>query len=612
MATVSETQLPRWDLTTVFPALASRELADEIGGLAHDLDALAELFDTRGIGADGDAVSPEAFEDVLERLNGVLERARTVYAYVSAHVAADSRDDVAQAKLSGLRRHQVALSKLETRFVAWVGTADPGVLVEQSEAAAGHEFMVRRARHAARHLMSRPEEELAADLDPTGATAWGKLHLDLTSQLMVDVELDGESKRLPMSEVRNLAHSPDRDVRRAAYEAELGVWEANAVALASAMNSIKGQVDALAVRRGWASALDEALFANHIDRETLDAMVDAVNDAFPDLRRYFAAKASALGVAALAWYDIFAPLPQARGGDGEALRAWDFEAARGFIAEQFGVYSDAMRDFGERAFQGRWIDAAPRAGKSDGAFCLLVRRDESRILCNYTPSYQAMATLAHELGHGYHNVATAGLTAIQRRTPMTLAETASIFCETIVRDAALRGASPPERLEILEGSLQSSTQTTVDVIGRFLFERDVFEQRRERELSVSELSELMLAAQRETYGDGLDGAALHPYMWAVKPHYYSAYSFYNFPYTFGLLFGLGLYARYQLDPDGFRAGYDDLLASTGREDAATLAARFDIDVRAPDFWRASLDVIREDVDRFEKLVASAEPARGRR
>jgi oligoendopeptidase F len=186
---------------------------------------------------------------------------------------------------------------------------------------------------------------------------------------------------------------------------------------------------------------------------------------------------------------------------------------------------------------------------------------------------------------------------------MILAETASIFCETIVREAALEQADAQEQLDILEGALQGACQVVVDITSRFLFEQQVFEQRRRRELSVDELNRLMLDAQRQTYGDGLDRAALHPYMWAVKGHYYSAgRSYYNFPYMFGLLFGLGLYAQYERDPEQFKAGYDDLLASTGMDDAPTLAERFGIDVRSTDFWTASLDLIRSDIDRFEELV----------
>ena len=340
------------------------------------------------------------------------------------------------------------------------------------------------------------------------------------------------------------------------------------------------------------------LHVNRIDEATLAAMLGAAERAFPDFRRYLRAKARALGLPALAWYDLFAPV-----GGGDEHERWGYAKSREFILENFGSYSGRMREFAARAFREGWIDAEPRPGKVDGAFCMWLRNDESRILANFEPSYGAMSTLAHELGHAYHNLNEAGLTPLQRGTPMTMAETASIFCETVVKEAALGTASPAEQLTILEASLQDNCQVVVDISSRFRFERNVFAGRAERELSIDELNELMLQAQRDTYGDGLDGAALHPYMWAVKGHYYSTgTSFYNFPYMFGLLFGLGVYARSKDDPESFRAQYDDLLASTGRADAATLAARLGIDLREPAFWDASLGLVRADIDRFEELV----------
>ncbi|MDQ3875964.1 MAG: M3 family oligoendopeptidase [Actinomycetota bacterium] len=609
-AATSQDALPRWDLTPIFPDLESPEFEEEFGELLRELERLASLFDERGIAAErGGAAADTAadvFDEVTERLNALLERHWTIFAYLTARVAADSRDDAAQARLSALRRHEVGLTKLRTRFVEWVAALDDGELLTRSETARRHAFMVRRAREAARRLMSPPEEDLAAELAPAGPTAWTKLHVDVTSQLVVDVEVRGEKQKLPMSEVRMLAHDRDRGVRRAAYEGELRTWEATAVPLAAALNSVKGHALVLAERRGWQSPLEQALFDNQIDAATLEALLEAVTEALPGLRRYLATKARALNLPALAWFDLFAPLPPSPTGGGNGRREWDFGTARAFILEQFGAYSTSLRDLADHAFANRWIDAEPRAGKRDGAFCLPIRPGESRILSNFRPSFSAMATLAHELGHGYHNLVTAELTPLQRQIPMTAAETASIFCQTVVKNAALRTASSAERLEILEGSLEANVQMTLDILSRFLFERRLLERRRERELSVSELCELMLEAQRETYADGVQGD-LHAYMWAVKPHYYFT-SFYNFPYTFGLLFGLGLHARYEADPERFRPRYDALLASTGLDDVASLAARLDVDVRSPDFWRESLAVIRDDIDLFEEVVTGRDTA----
>ncbi|MEP7200594.1 MAG: M3 family metallopeptidase, partial [Chloroflexota bacterium] len=306
------------------------------------------------------------------------------------------------------------------------------------------------------------------------------------------------------------------------------------------------------------------------------------------------AKARALGVPSLAWYDLFAPV-------GQSASEWSYADGMEFILTQFGTYSPRLRGLAARAFNEHWIDAEPRAGKSGGAFCMGLRADESRILSNYKPSFGEVSTLAHELGHAYHNLNLAPRAMLQRATPMTLAETASTFCQTIVQHAALQSVPASEQLMILEAALQDSCQVVVDITSRFDFEQQVFARRQQRDLSVAELNQLMLDAQRQTYGDGLDVNALHPFMWAAKGHYYGA-TFYNFPYMFGLLFGLGLYARYEAEPETFKAGYDKLLSLTGMEDAATLAKRFGFDIRSVDFWRGSLDVIKADIDKFEALV----------
>jgi pepF/M3 family oligoendopeptidase len=592
--------LPRWDLTVVYPDIDSDAFRADYADMAARIDGLEALFDRCGIGrqaveiVDDDVTA--CFETVVQQLNELLMRSRTVYAYLFGHIATDSRDERAQAKWSEYQQLRVKLTLIERRFVAWIGALDVDELSERCALAQAHAFALHVAQQEAAHLLPPEQEALVADMDLVAGKAWAKLHGTFTSQLTVPVELGGETHKLPMSAVRNLASSPDREARRRAYEAELAVWEQVEVPVAAAMNGIKGQVDLLARRRGWASVLDEALFAGRIDRATLDAMMEAAWDSFPDFRRYLQAKARALGLPVLGWYDLFAPV-------GTDQRQWRFPEAQAFVIEQFGNYSKRLADTARRAFSERWIDAEPRDGKRDGAFCMWIQGDASRVLANYRPVYGGMSTLAHELGHAYHNVNLSRRTMLQRDTPMTMAETASIFCETIVRQAALTEATPEQQLTILEAALQGACQVVVDISSRFLFEQRTLERRRARELSASELCALMEEAQSETYGNGLDPDVLHRYMWAVKPHYYSASrSFYNYPYTFGLLFGLGLYARYQEAPDAFRAEYDDLLASTGMAAPAGLAARFGIELSTPGFWRSSLDIVRADIDRFEGLV----------
>ncbi|HEY0602215.1 MAG TPA: M3 family oligoendopeptidase [Herpetosiphonaceae bacterium] len=592
--------LPHWDMSVIYPSLNSPEFAEGFQALVQSITDLEQIFDTHNIAereaAPLDDATVQAFETVIERYNAVLYDHRTISAYISSFTTTNSRDNEAQNKLSQLQQQTVRLTLLDTRFTAWIGSLDVEALIERSQVAQDHAFMLRQSKLQAEHLMSPAEEALAAELSVSASTAWAKLHSNLTSQLIVPFERDGKAEDLPMSMIRNLAFEADRDVRRKAYEAEIASWEQAALPLATALNSIKGEVNTLSKRRGWESPLAAACFDNNIDRETLDAMMHAARESFPDFRRYLHAKARAIGVEKLTWYDLFAPV-------GTSSKVWNFDVATDFIVEQFGSFSNKMSEFAQRAFRENWVDAEPRPGKRDGAYCMAVRKDESRVFSNFKPAFGGMSTLAHELGHAYHNLNLAERTMLQRATPMVLAETASIFCETIVRNAAMQQSDTQEQISILEATLESACQVVVDISSRFIFEQSVFEAREQSELSVDDFCRLMLDAQRETYGEGLDQQVLHPYMWAVKGHYYSGgRSFYNFPYMFGLLFGLGLYARYQEDAESFKRGYDELLSSTGLADAATLAARFDIDIRTPDFWRSSLDIIRADIQRFEELI----------
>jgi pepF/M3 family oligoendopeptidase len=584
--------MPRWDLSPFFPGPDSPDYARAFENVKAQMGGIGSLLTQAEAGTNTAAADFEALAGAFNRMR---EDARLMQAYLYALITTDSYDEVAQAKSSEFDALGSEMQKLGTRFSAWVGTQDVEGLIRNSPIAEQHAFWLRKNKEVAEHLMGPAEEALAAELGPSAGTAWGKLHGNMTSQLMVKVVLPDGEKQIPMSGVRNLAYDPDREVRRSAYAAELRAWKDVEVPMAACMNGIKGQVRVLTQRRKWESPLANSLFYANIDRQTLDAMLTAARESFPDFRRYLRAKAKLLGAQKLAWYDIFAPV-----GTEET---WPWDQAETFVVDQFNSYSPKLGDFAARSFRERWTDAEPRQGKRDGAYCSGFRGDESRILMNYKPSFGSVMTLAHELGHAYHNVCLASRTPMQKETPMTLAETASIFCETIIKRSYLETVEPTKALGTLEATLQGYCQVVVDITSRFEFEQDVFEKRADRDLSGSEFCNLMLKAQKNTYGDGLDMELLHPYMWSVKPHYYSAgRSFYNYPYMFGCLFGLGLYSRYKADPEGFKAVYDDLLSSTGLADAATLAAGFGFDIRTPEFWRGSLRVIVDDIDRFEAIT----------
>lgn len=580
-----------WDLRPFFPGLDSPEFEQAIADFERGIGAFERSIESLEALPAG---SVEGFGEALDAYNALAEDLRLLLSFVHGLVTTDSRNDDAQRARSRLERLDTRSMKSLTRLTAWIGARDLATLVASSDVARDHAFALDRLSERSRRLMVPGEEELAADLSLSGSNAWGNLYRAYTSQIETRIELPAGADVVTMSEIRTMAYDADQRVRRIAYETELDAWREHSLTLAACLNGVTGSTDTLARRRGWESPLDDALFRANADRPTLDALMAAAEESFPIFRRYLRAKAKALGHPdGLPWYDLFAPMGR--------HRAWTYEGACAFVVEHFESYSPRLGDFARRAFGERWVDVSPKPGKVDGAYCMPVRGDESRILMNFKPAFGSVSTLAHELGHGYHNVCLAKRTALQRNTPMTLAETASIFCETLIRRAATRDGAEEERLAILEASISGACQTVVDICSRFFFERSVYATRAERELSAAELCETMRAAQERAYGDGLHAEFRHPYMWAAKPHYYSR-GYYNFPYMYGMLFGLGLYAQYEQDPDGFRDRYDDLLSSTGLADGAELGRRFGIDVQDVGFWRSSLAVVAADVDRYVEAV----------
>jgi oligoendopeptidase F len=590
---------PRWDLTPIFGGLEERGFNVALEGVYGRVDRLVGLYDELDIRAtaareitDTDVTSLEA---VLDATNELQRELRPIATYLYAIISTDSRDDLAASRHVELQTRAAPLAALGKRLGAWLSTLDIETLIRRSPTAAEHAFALRKAAEGAEFQMGELEESLAGELAPSGSLAWQRLHGEVSSQLLVEVRGGEGSERVPMAFARGLAFHPDPDRRRAAYEGEIEAWSTVAVPLASALNGAKGELGVLNRRRGFTDDLEPALRANNIDRATLDAMTDAVVASLPSFRRYLRAKARVLGHdGGLPWWDLFAPVGRA------GTVAWS--GATESVREAFAGFSPDLEALANRAFAERWVDAETRDGKQGGAYCAGVEGDVSRIMMNFDGSQDAVSTLAHELGHAFHNVALAERTPLQRRLPMALAETASIFCETLLFEhAAAQARDDVEHLGLLDVHLVGATQTVVDIHSRFLFETELGARRRRTTLSVADMRAAMLDAQDAAYGDGLHPDHRHEYMWAVKGHYFTP--FYNWPYTFGLLFGIGLYARYVDDPERFRSNYDDLLSTVGMADAASLAARFGIDVQERGFWAESLAVLGRHVDEYERLTS---------
>jgi oligoendopeptidase F len=599
--------LPRWDLDSLFPGPDSATFRAAIETIAGTTAELEALFDRHEIGTRtppaGQGAATVAAE-VIGAYNALLDRATVVAGYLFCLTAADVNDEAAQGAASEWRILEARLAALAPRFTAWAGALDLDAAAA-SDTVREHLPALRRMRTAAGHLMEPGQEALAALLGPTGGAAWLNLRDELAGGAMATIELDGEERELPLSELDNLRFHADREVRRRAHEADTATLRALGVPLAAAINGVKGEQLTLARLRGWDDPLDQALFAAAIDRPILDALLGAIQEALPDYRRYLRAKARLLGLPVLAGYDLLAPVGE--------RQDWPFAAARDFIVAQFAAFGPDMGDVAARAFAERWIDAETRPGKDGGAFSIPVGGDASRIFANYLPVYDGMSTLAHELGHAYHTAAAsrAGRTPLQAppeevtvplALPLTLGETASTFCEALVQRAARGQATPAQEVALLDGWLQAVTLSVFGTYAYYLFERELFAARREREVSPAALEALMAWARREVSGDAVDPETVNAMSWTIVHFFIDNLVFYNFPYAFGMLFSVGLLAARDANPEGFGERFDTLLADYAMREANELAIPFGIDLADPAFWRASLDTVRVDVDRFEALA----------
>ncbi len=595
---------PRWDMTNVYPSLESKQFKTATKKYKSLLDEM-EVFYKKASKADS-KTDPKKLGKLLgesvDRFNALFELSNTILPYIESYVTTDSRNKDAMRALSEFEQMSVQASILNTKFQAWIGKLGKAAVKKAARtntSAKAHEFMLNESVEQSKYMMSEAEEVLAAELTLSGGNAFGKLQGTLTSQLSVDFELDGATQKLPMPALINLRSHPDETTRRRGYEAENIAWAGVQETLAACMNGVKGEALTLNKKRGREDAIHASIDNSRMDRATLNAMLGAMKDSFPMFGKYFKHKAKLIGKEKLAWWDISAPM-------GKTDKVYSFEEARDFIVSNFNQFSPELGDFARRAFDSNWIDAEQREGKRGGAFCMGVAGvKESRILSNFDGSFDQVSTLAHELGHAFHNECAyqAGKTELQQATPMTLAETASIMCETIVTEAVLKQVTDPqEELAVLEAQINGAAAVIVDIYSRYLFETEVFERREKSELSADDLNDIMERAQKATYSEGLDERFLQKFMWTWKPHYYSPnLSFYNFPYAFGLLFATGLYAVYQKRGADFVPDYKNLLASTGEERAAELADRFGINIRTKKFWADSLSIIGKRVERYCEL-----------
>lgn len=586
----------RWSLDDLYTSFDSKEFKKDVEKIASSIEHIRSWSEDNFSTYENSKEKLEYYIKFKNELGDLMVKTR---GYSALSLSVDVKNEKALKALESLENLSTMLAEPETKFKRWLlNMPDLEETIQSSSYLKEHEFFIKETIKEAMHLLSEKEEAIIAKMKNTGSEAWAKLHDLLTSTLLVDININGEKKELPLSVVRNMAYDKDPYIRKTAYFAELNSYKKIEDASAACLNGIKGEVLTVTELRKYSSSLEMTLQRSRMDFETLRAMLEAIEEYLPEFRRYLKEKAHLLGHKnGLPFYDLFAPV-------GKLDKKFTFDEAKEFIVENFNSFSEDLARFAKKAFENSWIDAEPREGKRGGAFCYNLHPiKQSRILANFDGSFSNVLTLAHELGHGYHGHLLANETLINSRYPMPIAETASIFNEHIIVNSALKTASKEEKLSIIENSLQRSTQTIVDIYSRFLFEDEVIKRRKGHSLSVEELKQIMIEAQKKTYGDGFDQNYLHPYMWINKPHYYDAdLNYYNFPYAFGELFVKGLIYKYNQEGKKFVEEYKNLLSQTGKKNLFDLGKIVGFDLHSKDFWRKSLDVIKEEINQFISLI----------
>jgi len=584
-----------WNLETIFPGgSASAEFSGYLDRLTAAIAGLAE----KAAGASPEG--PDDWGELLDAVQQSIRQARHAGAFISCLTAQDVADK--QARILGGRVSQIraglasALTRLDEQLLKvpddrWAALVESARLQDLS-------YVLSERRRRAKDMLPPEQETLVNDLSVDGYHGWSDLYDVTTGRMSIEIEEDGRPTKVSPGQLANRLSNPDAAVRRELMRRWEEAWAKEADFCALALNHIAGYRVNLYRHRGWDSVLREPLEINRMSAETLQAMWDAINDNKGRLVTYLNRKAKLLGLDQLGWQDVDAPV----GKSGSKLT---YDQAASFIVEQFRQFSPRMAGLATRAFEQRWIESEDRPGKRMGGFCTsFPEARQSRIFVTFSGTLGNTATVAHELGHAYHQHVMNELSPMNQQYAMNVAETASTFAEMVVSDAAVRSAKDAEeRLVLVEDKLRRAAALLMNIHCRFLFETRFYGERAGGVVSVKRLCELMEEAQKEAFGGALN--LYHPHFWASKLHFYiTGTPFYNFPYTFGFLFSAGVYARAREEGPGFEDRYVDLLRDTGRMRVEDLASKhLDADLTTKDFWQRAVDLVLSDLDEFLTLTA---------
>ncbi|HHW17607.1 MAG TPA: M3 family oligoendopeptidase [Firmicutes bacterium] len=584
-----------WDLDVFFSGGSkSPEFAKYLDELEVDVTSLAEKVKNKPVREE------KNFEELIDEVQRLSSRLRHASSFVSCLNAQDVTDTYARILAGRVQQIQASFSTALTHLDSEILKIpdDEWKAILSSETLRPLAFNLNERRQRAMEMLPPEQEALVSQLSVDGYHGWSNLYDLTTGKMTITVEEEGKPVTMSPGQLSNRMSDPDAHKREYLMEKWEEAWANVAEFCALALNHLAGYRLNLYRARGWDLVLKEPLEINRMTEETLNAMWDTIDKNKERLVTYLKRKKEYLGLDKLGWQDISAPL-------GRAKSKMSYEAAAEFIVEQFGKFSPKMAQFATHAFTNRWIEAEDRPGKRMGGFCTTFpEKKQSRIFVTFSGTLGNVATVAHELGHGFHQSVMNDLPPMTQQYAMNVAETASTFAEMIVADAAVKHAKDrEERLLLIDDKLQRAVALLMNIQSRFLFETRFYEERKKGMVSVKRLNEIMLQAQKDAFCGALD--VYHPHFWASKLHFYNTrVPFYNFPYTFGFLFSAGVYAKAMEAGTGFEDRYADLLRDTGRMRVEDLAKKhLGVDLTKPGFWQSAIDLVLSDLDEFLKMTA---------
>lgn len=588
---------PTWDLDVIFPGGSSSEqfhtfLNDVINEM-DDLSLMVESFVPNST-----ETALKKIKEIVDKLEITTKNMREAFAFISCLSAQDVKDEGANLLVGKRNELGAKMSSIQTTFDQKLGSINSDLWEELLEQPDLQEisFVLNEYRTHAKEKLPTEQEMLINDLSVDGYQGWGQMYDTIVGKMGIDIEEDGETNTYSVGQASNMLTNPDRNVRKSIFEKLGDAWGEQTDLFAQTLNHLAGFRLQTYKHREWDEVLKEPLEINRMNRKTLDIMWETITKHKQPFVKFLEKKADLLKLDKLSMYDVEAPLT-------ETVETLNYTDGANFIVDQFREFSPKMADFAQMTFEKRWIEAEDRAGKRPGGFCTsFPASKQTRIFMTYSGTASNIATLAHELGHAYHQHVMNDINGLNQRYAMNVAETASTFAEMIVADASVRNAqNKEEKIALLENKVQRSVAFFMNIHARFIFEENFYNERKEGFVPVDRLNELMVEAQKEAYSNSLKD--YDPTFWASKLHFHiTGVPFYNFPYTFGYLFSLGLYAHAQQQEESFEDDYISLLRDTGRMSVEDLAMKhLGVDLTKPDFWESAIQLCIKDVEDFLAL-----------